>query len=165
MSKTQEQSKRVATGGFTIIEVVLVLAIAGLIFLMVFIALPSLQRSQRDAQRKDDLSRFLSQVSSYQSNNRGAVPTTAGVGTFVNDYLKADGDTFQDPQSGQQYTIQTLPDRLPKAGATSNNIYYVVGKDVGCVDGKPHIVSGSTSGRNIAVSMGLEGGGAYCQEN
>ena len=37
--------------GFTIIEVVLVLAIGGLIFLMVFIALPALQRSQRDAQR------------------------------------------------------------------------------------------------------------------
>ena len=34
--------------GFTIIEVVLVLAIAGLIFAMVFIALPALQRSQRD---------------------------------------------------------------------------------------------------------------------
>ena len=34
--------------GFTIIEVVLVLAIAGLIFLMVFIALPALQRSQRN---------------------------------------------------------------------------------------------------------------------
>ncbi|MBQ6130136.1 type II secretion system protein, partial [Candidatus Saccharibacteria bacterium] len=29
--------------GFTIIEVVLVLAIAGLIFLMVFIALPNMQ--------------------------------------------------------------------------------------------------------------------------
>lgn len=38
--------------GFTIIEVVLVLAVAGLIFLMVFIALPALQRSQRDSQRK-----------------------------------------------------------------------------------------------------------------
>ena len=34
--------------GFTIIEVVLVLAIAALIFLMVFIALPALQASQRD---------------------------------------------------------------------------------------------------------------------
>ena len=36
------------TKGLTIIEVVLVLAIAGLIFLMVFIALPALQRNQRD---------------------------------------------------------------------------------------------------------------------
>ena len=35
--------------GFTIIEVVLVLAIAGLIFLMVFVALPALQRGQRDS--------------------------------------------------------------------------------------------------------------------
>ena len=40
---------------FTIIEVVLVLAIAGLIFLMVFIALPALQRNQRDTQRKTSL--------------------------------------------------------------------------------------------------------------
>ena len=38
--------------GFTIIEIVLVLAIAGLIFLMIFVALPALQRSQRDTQRK-----------------------------------------------------------------------------------------------------------------
>ncbi|MBP6925380.1 prepilin-type N-terminal cleavage/methylation domain-containing protein [Candidatus Saccharibacteria bacterium] len=36
--KTTNQTKK----GFTIIEVVLVLAIAGLIFLMVFIALPAL---------------------------------------------------------------------------------------------------------------------------
>ena len=42
--------------GFTIIEVVLVLAIAGLIFAMVFIALPALQRSQHDQSRKNDRS-------------------------------------------------------------------------------------------------------------
>ena len=51
--------------GFTIIEVVLVLAIGGLIFLMVFIALPALQRSQRDTQRKDDLARFMSATIEY----------------------------------------------------------------------------------------------------
>ena len=64
--------------GFTIIEVVLVLAIAGLIFLMVFIALPALQRNQRDTQRKNDLSRTLTAVQSYQSNNRGQLPTDWG---------------------------------------------------------------------------------------
>ena len=37
--------------GFTIIEVALVLAIAGLIFFFFFVALPSLQRSQRGAAR------------------------------------------------------------------------------------------------------------------
>ncbi len=60
--------------GFTIIEVVLVLAIAGLIFLMVFIALPALQRSQRNTQREDDLSRFLTAANDYQTNNSGKTP-------------------------------------------------------------------------------------------
>ena len=64
--------------GFTIIEVVLVLAIAGLIFLMVFIALPALQRSQRNTQRADDMSRILTAVNSYQSNNNGKTPFTKG---------------------------------------------------------------------------------------
>ena len=48
--------------GFTIIEIVLVLAIAGLIFLAVFVALPNLQRSQRDAQRRRDLTQIHANV-------------------------------------------------------------------------------------------------------
>lgn len=55
--------------GFTIIEVVLVLAIAGLIFLMVFVALPALQRSQRDTQRRNDLSRVDTSLVQYQTNH------------------------------------------------------------------------------------------------
>ncbi len=66
---TQQKTK-----GFTIIEVVLVLAIAGLIFLMVFTALPALQRSQRDTARKSDVSTVASTVTSYTGNNRGAFP-------------------------------------------------------------------------------------------
>ncbi len=65
-------------GGFTIIEVVLVLAIAGLIFLMVFIALPALQRSQRDTQRRNDMSALASQITQYQSNNNGKLPSSKG---------------------------------------------------------------------------------------
>ncbi|MBS7346619.1 MAG: type II secretion system protein [Candidatus Sacchiramonaceae bacterium] len=60
--------------GFTIIEVVLVLAIAGLIFLMVFIALPALRRNQHDTQRKNDMSRLSSAIESYKVNNRGSLP-------------------------------------------------------------------------------------------
>ena len=60
--------------GFTIIEVVLVLAIAGLIFLMVFIALPALQRGQRNTQREDDISRFLTAANDFQTNNNGKTP-------------------------------------------------------------------------------------------
>lgn len=63
-----------ARGGFTIIEVVLVLAIAGLIFLMVFIALPTLQRSQRDTQRRTQLGLLVGQLQQYQTNNNGRLP-------------------------------------------------------------------------------------------
>ena len=56
--------------GFTIIEVVLVLAIAGLIFLMVFVALPALQRSQRDTARRNDLARVDTSLTQYQTNNQ-----------------------------------------------------------------------------------------------
>ena len=74
--------------GFTIIEVVLVLAIAGLIFIMVFIALPALQRSQRDTQRKRNIQLVSAALESYKSNNKGRYPwigKTAGANdAFVN---------------------------------------------------------------------------------
>ena len=65
MAKQNINSKK----GFTIIEVVLVLAIAGLIFLMVFVALPALQRSQRDTQRRNDMSRVDTSLVQYQTNH------------------------------------------------------------------------------------------------
>lgn len=60
--------------GFTIIEVVLVLAIAGLIFLMVFVALPALQRNQRNTQRKNDMARIMTAITQYQAHNSGKNP-------------------------------------------------------------------------------------------
>lgn len=64
--------------GFTIIEVALVLAIAGLIFMMVFIALPNLWASERDTARRDDVMNFLTQLKNFTgNNNRGALPKFA----------------------------------------------------------------------------------------
>lgn len=76
--------------GFTIIEVVLVLAIAALIFLMVFIALPALQRSQRDDARKKDVTIVASAIQSWQGNNRSGTFSQAALLTYVN---PANGDT------------------------------------------------------------------------
>ena len=68
--------------GFTIIEVALVLAIAGLIFMMVFIALPALQRSQRDTQRSNDMSRVSTALNNFAANNRGKIPTV-GTSAYI----------------------------------------------------------------------------------
>ena len=61
--------------GFTVIETVLVLAIAGLIFGLVFLALPAMQGNQRDTQRRESILTFVRNLKSYQTNNsRGALP-------------------------------------------------------------------------------------------
>jgi prepilin-type N-terminal cleavage/methylation domain-containing protein len=75
--------------GFTIIEVVLVLAIAGLIFMMVFIAYPALRRSQRDTQRQHDVSRLVTAIQSYMSSHNGKMPDSVYDGrTYVYGHAK-----------------------------------------------------------------------------
>lgn len=60
--------------GFTIIEVLIVLAIAGLILLIVFLAVPALQRSSRNTTIKNDAASLAGGMSEYSSNNGGAAP-------------------------------------------------------------------------------------------
>lgn len=61
--------------GFTIIEVMIVLAIAGLIMLIVFLAVPALQRNSRNTQRKNDVSNIAAAVNEWSQNNKGNLPT------------------------------------------------------------------------------------------
>lgn len=63
--------------GFSIIEVLIVLAIAGLIMLIVFLAVPALQRNTRNTQRKNDVTALIGALQEYVSNNNGTLPATA----------------------------------------------------------------------------------------
>ena len=63
--------------GFTIIEVMIVLVIAAVILLIVFLAVPALQRNSRNTQRKNDVASVLSAMNEYANNNGGKYPTTA----------------------------------------------------------------------------------------
>lgn len=176
MAKANINSKK----GFTIIEVVLVLAIAGLIFLMVFVALPALQRSQRDTQRRDDMARFLSQVNQYQANNAGRVPVTVSGNSasfdtsFIGSYLEAGGDTFADPSTGQTYSIQDVT-ICTTADCTGNADVGSVGTTDATERGRIHVyVNAKCNGENpeyingdrkIAIRIKLEGAGIYCGNN
>lgn len=62
--------------GFTIIEVLIVLAIGGLILLIVFLAVPALQRNARNTTLKNDASALAGGFSEYNSNNNGALPAS-----------------------------------------------------------------------------------------
>jgi type II secretory pathway pseudopilin PulG len=65
----------------------IVLAIVGVITLVVFLAVPSLQRSSRNVQRRNDVRTLLAAVSSYQSNNLGSLPLTGQFSTkFAGSY-------------------------------------------------------------------------------
>lgn len=174
--------------GFTVIEVSLVLAIAGLIFLMIFIALPALQRTQRDAARRDDIMSFLKEVKSFQTNNRGTLPiggsgvtnyewgsdaisnaTNASWGGFFRDYL---GEDFVDPD-GVHYNLAVMKCGAAKVDdectasdvigleekAFPNNYNLLVVTQSTCYGDK---AVGVANPRKIAVLYRLEGAGVYC---
>lgn len=63
---TQQLKKK--TEGFTIIEVLIVLAIAGLILLIVFLAVPALQRNSRNTTRNNEAARISAAVSECLAN-------------------------------------------------------------------------------------------------
>lgn len=111
-------------GGFTIIEVVLVLAIAALIFLMVFIALPTLQRNQRDTQRRNDLARLQTQITNWQSNNSGKLPGNSNVPAIDEEDAKLDDTNYKCSRttSGEQTTDAAclILNYLNGAGDTMN---------------------------------------------
>ena len=170
---TKQQHKK---SGFTIIEVVLVLAIAGLIFLMVFIALPALQRNQRDTQRKNDMSRLSDAIDRWVANNARASRSSNGRlylpwiddfdSTILNGYLKADQGEFSDPD-GSKYEIVMMGywghETSFEEPEEFNHTIYISG-GVKC-DGenlakKEHI--GSTG---YVIQYKLEGGGKVYVDN
>lgn len=151
--------------GFTIIEVVLVLAIAGLIFLVVFLALPALQRGQRDTQRKQDLGRFMSQLTAYQSNTQGQLPTAWGpTSSFVQNYL-TNNQSFKDPSTGADYTI-TSPTPSPTAAApTAGQVFVYLSASCNSANSSGVAAITPTNNRVVAVVFYQEQGTLTCQSN
>lgn len=142
--------------GFTIIEVVLVLAIAGLIFLMVFVALPALQRNQRDDARKREIARALAAVTDYRSNTRGGEPN-ANLAAFAG-YVdgKVAGTAVEMGGSGYKIVFNTN-------ASSADQDTIVIGLGQKCSDEAGKFTKGS--GKQIAAMMELESGNAkFCQE-
>ncbi|MCJ1965582.1 type II secretion system protein [Candidatus Nanosynbacter sp. TM7-053] len=150
--------------GFTIIEVVLVLAIAGLIFAMVFIALPALKRSQRDQSRKNDASVVASAINNWNSANRNG-------GTFSEDSLRKYVEKLDQYDKNSELKVATPGASMSVAG---NEIKVMRGKK--CPSSTPapsagdpaNITLQNGSSRNAAVVVLLENNGSqkqlYCQD-
>lgn len=89
--------------GFTLIEVVLVLAIGGLIFLLAFLAFQNASVNRRDTQRRTDAARVISEISNAQSDSGGtlSLPDQNAVKLFKELYLK----NFSVPGGTTQYGL------------------------------------------------------------
>ena len=161
--------------GFTIIEVVLVLAIAGLIFLMVFIALPALQRSQRDTQRRNDYSMLSTAVTNYIANNNGKLTKLVASGTDAKyrvlpskTWINAEGT---DP-NGQPYYLKIYSydqwesnPTEPSGDDSGTEVFIVTKANCNNQDENGNSVpSEDKSVRAYAIYGYLEGGSTYCQD-
>lgn len=171
MNVTDRKNKE----GFTIIEVVLVLAIAALIFLMVFIALPALQRNQRDTARKTILGKVTSAVTSYQSNNRGNNPISGTTPQYTKFAGYVDGTATTDgvrTQNGEYIvTISAFTGTPPTISAKAfdddatlsgaQEVRVITGAK--CDNDGAAAVEGNT--REAAALIGMENGGASLCQN
>lgn len=147
--------------GFTIIEVVLVLAIAGLIFLMVFIALPALQRNQRDTARKTDVSTIASAYTTYTNNNRGTAPDNTTI-----DLTAADAE--EDNKFKKYIKDVSENSTSVTVRAFDSTVAPVDGEIIVTKESKCGTEGELTRGtkRQVTVSTLLEGGDAiFCQDS
>lgn len=136
--------------GFTLIEVVLVLAIGGLIFLLAFLAFQQVSANRRDTARRSDAGRMIAEVENY-FGDKNAYPTAtctlsaAGTTTTFRDVMR---DYLKDPKgpTNAAYSCVTA------APAAAEQVRFSTGA---CPNG-----SGS-----VKVEVWIEKGTVYCRDN
>ena len=150
--------------GFTIIEVVLVLAIAGLIFLMVFVALPALQRTQRDAQRKRQAETYIDSLIRLKNNGakpdmwRTYISNTSVEGMVERGYLKE--SEMIDPSTGVVYgAARDFWQSYDEENVEPGDYVTILHSDC---DVPIEERWGQLSKNKTAFWFGMESGGSYC---
>lgn len=150
--------------GFTIIEVLIVLAIAGLIMLIVFLAVPSLQRNSRNTQRTTDAGNVLSAISDYVGNNNGQLPAAGATGGTGSNLTIGGSGSNTIPVRLGYYAAEdvSIVTYTPGATNTTTTDTLVVMRGASCSDttiGNPV----SASSRAVAILYTLENDSKQCR--
>lgn len=159
--KSKLQNKLNRESGFTIIEVLIVLAIAGLILLVVFLAVPALQRNSRNTAIKSDVQNLLGGISEYQANNNGRMPTNvSGTGAItISQGTQAAPTAPTQTTNIQGSTTVTSGTGAPGTGVPATGAIYIrIGARC----------DGTASTRAVAASYNLETSGGNtvtCQDS
>jgi prepilin-type N-terminal cleavage/methylation domain-containing protein len=155
--------------GFTLVEILVVLAIAALILLIVLLAVPMATRYSRNNHRKTDLSRYYARLLDYQSNySKGIAPFPTGSAADMASFDNFT-DNFLDDDIAQHYTFEKRNNNSPHdANPDPQKIIYfphhycseIIGNPSNTVDASSH------NTWNFAVLIGLEPEGQYfCLDN
>lgn len=163
----KREAKGTKAAGFTIIEVMIVLAIAGLIMAIVFVAIPQLQRNTRNTTRRDVINRIKTEVDNYATNNNGSYPTADTTANTTTDFISGfktrylSNVSYNDPQSGSPMVLANWgpTDAVVSSSGNVGTVYYATGR-ICANEG-----SQAGNGRNYVVMSQLEGGAIYCVDN
>ena len=177
--------------GFTIIEVILVLGIIGLILAGVFIAVPAIQRAQRNAQRQNDAGRVHAAVTKYLLANK-ELPFGIDKSDFDTDFIpkyvdescvfdhyspSASANNVDDyfyknckagfmVPDGVSYRVGLIPGNHSSNAYWSNNeihrMYMAAAAKCG---NEEHTIRATGKPNDFFVAVKLEGGGIYCLDN
>ena len=140
----RERADKANSTGFTIIETIIVLAIAGFIMLIIFYAVPTLRASSNNNAHRNDAARLAAFVNDFIIANSGTLPTQFGSAPGQLD-LGDERWAIVDPP--QLSSINTFP--TPDYGSLST---VIINLGYRCQDNQLNNVGGS----EFAIGFKLE---------
>lgn len=129
--------------GFTIIEVLIVLAVAGLIMLIVFMAVPALQRNSRNTQRNSDASLVGAGVNECLNNRNGQTSACNTWSGELNQYI--------DTSKLRQLTTVNAANSVP-----SNNTSINIAFGRKCNPAGSNATTSGANSRSVALLFNTE---------
>ena len=108
-------------GGFTLLELLIVIVIIGILALLIIPNITSAPKKARDTQRKTDLRAIQKGLEEYFVSNN-SYPGTGGIADAVLGSSNGTGP-LDNAQNGATPIMKTVP-KDPKGGATQPYVYY-----------------------------------------
>ena len=144
--------------GFTIIEVLIVLAIAATILLLVFLAVPALNRRSANTKRANDVAAIGSAMQDYTSNHNGSLP--ADQASFNSDVLPNAKLSFYDSSVvGNVKYVKNTTAQAPTGPGVGQLDKVEIDTYTHCTDDNSAAQSSGATSRNAVALYRIETGG------
>lgn len=143
--------------GFTIVEVMIVLAIGAMIIVIAFLAVPALQRNSRNQQIRSDASNLLGYVNDFAANNSGALPGGVCVGTNGDVGMVASGTCNTTTAKVGQIRGGTAVNTSAGFPTATNEVR--INLNARCSTAAPNTTAPTAQNRSVAATFRVETGG------